>query len=144
MDGLLVLRVLELSEAVLVGLPLEKLVADSLVAVVGSVVQCSPLPHVLSVDVSSRGEEQVHALGVASLAREMERCAFLFIDPLDLGTVSQKKLDQSFVIVQSSEVERRPRLVRVSVHLSAAIADQDGSALKISVVGGMMKSSPAI
>ena len=86
----------------------------------------------------------MHALGVAALAREVERCALLFIDPLDLGTVGQEELNQSLVVVQCCKVEGCPLLVRVSVDLSVAITDQDGSTLKISVVGGMVKGSPAV
>lgn len=103
-----------------------------------------PLAHIPCIDVRARGKQKVHTFLVATLGRQMQRGAFLFICPFKVCPVRQQELYDGLVVIQGREMQRGALLVAVGVDVCPAVLDQNGRALKVTVVCGVMEGGPPV
>mmetsp|Transcript_13437 Transcript_13437/g.16099 ORF Transcript_13437/g.16099 Transcript_13437/m.16099 type:complete len:251 (-) Transcript_13437:885-1637(-) len=142
-EGESVLGCADLAQDVVISLPLKQGIADSGVAVVGRVVQGSPLAVILGVNRGARLQEQADSLQTALLACKVKRGALQVILPLHLSLIDQQGLHELHMVVHSRQMQRRPLLIRVTVHFRA-IFNEQASGFVIADIGSVVEGRPPV
>lgn len=131
------------SQLVEISLPLEKEVNCFWMAIVTCIMQWSPLSIIKGHDVCSWLQQQLDALLWSLFAGKMKWCAVQFVFGFHIGSLLQKTMANSVMVVHSSEMKRSFELVWKSIEVGSCFK-QLVNRLDISIVSSVVECCPAI